>query len=276
MKITNNNERQISWGNIAFIALSSIGVFVWFPWYLFAYDNKSWSLIIFSFLYFIISGLSISAGYHRYYCHRSFEASKLLQLIFLGIGGSVWQGPLANWMSEHKLHHMHPETDQDPYPIKHGFWWAYLGWLFYRKKPVLIPEVLNDPWIMFQYKYYKTIATTLSFGVGALAGWYFGQWWEGVLLIGVVRTFYVQHTTFLINSWGHSWGYQINPKHTAHNDHLLAFLSMGEGYHNNHHSYPQYYTTQINSKEFDFTKYFILMCNKIGLASKLKVKPNEK
>lgn len=271
-----DNSRSISWGNITFIVLSSLGMFIWLPWYLISYHDKSISLIIVSFLYFIISGLSISAGYHRYFCHKSFDASPLLKFVFLSVGASVWQGPLANWQSEHKLHHMFPETDQDPYPIKHGFWWAYLGWLFFRKSPVLIPEVTSDSWIMFQYKYYKTIAFSLSFGVGALLGWMLGQWWEGVLLIGIVRTFYVQHTTFLINSWGHSHGYQINTKHGAKNDHLLAFLSMGEGYHNNHHSYPQYFSTQMKPNEFDFTKYFVIICEKIGLARKLKVKPNEK
>jgi stearoyl-CoA desaturase (delta-9 desaturase) len=268
----NKENRKISWENIGFITVSSLAMLIWLPWYLFFYEDKSITLIVISFLYFIISGLSISAGYHRYFCHRSFEASKVLKFVFLAVGASVWQGPLANWMSEHKLHHMHPETDKDPYPIKHGFWWAYLGWLFYRKKPILIPEVTNDPWIMFQYRHYKIIAFTLSFGLGILLGYLFGKWWEGLLLIGFVRTYYVQHTTFLINSWGHSWGYQINDKHTAHNDHFLAFLSMGEGYHNNHHTYPQYYTTQIKSNEFDFTKYFILFCEKTGLASKLKKK----
>lgn len=142
MRVPNSDDRQVSYTNILFIAISTLAVFIWFPWYVFFYEDKSWTLIGASFLYFLISGFSISAGYHRHYCHRSFEASPFLKFIFLTVGGSVWQGPLANWMSEHKLHHMYPESDKDPYPIKHGFWWAYLGWLFYRKQPELIPEVL--------------------------------------------------------------------------------------------------------------------------------------
>lgn len=241
MEIPDKNQRFISWGNILFVILSTIGMITIFPWYLIQFHEKSLTLIIISIIYSLISGLSISAGYHRYYCHKSFEASKLLQLIFLTTGGAVWQGPLANWISEHKLHHMYPEGNLDPYPIKHGFWWAYLGWLFYRKPPILIPEVLNNPLIMWQYKYYKSIAFLFSFGLGAILGYIFGHWWEGALLIGLVRSFYFQHVTFLINTWGHLWGNQNSSTNsTARNHHLLAFLTLGEGYHNNHHVHPQY------------------------------------
>lgn len=131
---------------------------------------------------------------------------------------------------------------------------------------------------MWQYRNYKLIAFLLSFGIGTVMGAFLGQWWEGLLLVGFVRTFYVQHTTFLINSWGHLWGYQDSQSknQSAKNDHILAFMSLGEGYHNNHHNNPQIYTTQMKPREFDCTKYFILLCEKLGLASKLKVKQNEK
>lgn len=263
-------NRFWAWGNIWFVVLSSIGTLIWFPYYLVNYENKSGLLLLVSLIYLIFSIFSISAGYHRYYSHKSFEASKLLQWFFICVGASVWQGPLANWMSEHKLHHAYPESEKDPYPIKHGFWWAYLGWIFYRKQPLLIPEVVSDPLIMWQFKYYKPIAFLFSFGLGALLGFWLGTWWEGVLLIGIVRTFYVQHATFLINTWGHSWGYSINDSLTAKNHHLLAWLTLGEGYHNNHHAKPQYFTTSFKPYEFDGTKYFILACEKLQLASKLK------
>lgn len=272
MKIPTLHERKLSWTTIGFVVFTSVVSIIAGPWYFFSYQDKSLPLLIFAGIYFILSGLSISAGYHRYFCHRSYTASPLLRWFFILVGASVWQGSLATWMSDHRLHHQDQEGDTDPYPIKYGFAWAYLGWLFWRKYPSIPADIQVQKDIMWQHRNYKIVSFLGSFGLGLLAGLMLGRWWEGLLLIGFIRTTYWHHVTFLINSWGHSHGYTLNNNgHTyAKNDYLLALITFGEGFHNNHHNRPQYFSTQMKPGEFDFTKYFILMCEKFKLAKGLK------
>src|ERR1035437_13394 len=107
-----------------------------------------WNLVLF-FAMAIITGFSVTIGYHRYYSHRTFECHPLLQWFFLIFGAGALENSALEWASNHWYHHRYVDTDSDPYNIKRGFMWAHMGWIFYQDPPGRIYEqmgyILNDP-----------------------------------------------------------------------------------------------------------------------------------
>lgn len=268
--IITKSTSPIDWVNTIFLFLIIILFFTWLPYYLYTYEVNL-KVAVASLIYTLLCGICITAGYHRYYCHRSFEAPKIIQYYFVIMGAANFQGPLSNWMSDHKNHHMFPETEKDPYPIYRGFWHAHMGWLIRRNYPELTSEVKEDKLIMWQHNYYGIIALITGLIIPTLIGYLLGSWVQGLLLGGIARTFYSEQTTFFINSLSHYSGNQQSSKHTtARNNLLMAILTGGEGNHNNHHSNPRDYRAGLKWYEPDITKLWIELMAKAGVLTNLQ------
>ena len=230
------------------------------------------------------SGMSITAGYHRLWSHKAFEANMLVKVV-LAIGGAMsLQNSILHWCSDHRIHHRHvDDNEHDPYSAKKGFWYSHIGWMLREYQTHRYTDYSNcrdlqkDAVVMWQHKHYLKIMLGANFGVPVLLGWLNGDILGMLLLAGVFRLVVVHHVTFFINSLAHIWGKQpYTDKNTARDNDILAFFTFGEGYHNFHHIFEYDYRNGIKWWQFDPTKWLIKGLSLIGWTSNLRRCPEER
>ncbi|KIJ19333.1 hypothetical protein PAXINDRAFT_7824 [Paxillus involutus ATCC 200175] len=225
----------------------------------------------------ILSG--ITAGYHRLWAHRSYNASKPLQYALALFGAGAVQGSIKWWARGHRAHHRYTDTDLDPYNAHKGLLWSHIGWMILksRRKPGVsdVSDLLKSEIVKWQHRHYLK----LVFFMGAIfptivAGLCWGDWQGGYVYAGLLRLVFVHHSTFCVNSLAHYLGdTPFDDKHTPRDHLLTALVTFGEGYHNFHHQFPMDYRNAIKWYQYDPTKWFISACQKLGLASHLKTFP---
>ncbi|KAJ9063391.1 stearoyl-CoA 9-desaturase [Entomophthora muscae] len=237
--------------------------------------------LLFSIAYYAISALGITAGYHRYHSHRSYQASLIYQVYIMLAGTAAIQGSILCWCRDHRIHHRFTDTEKDPYNASRGLLWSHMGWMIYKKDSTKlgraeVDDLEADPIVIFQHNYYVPLALFTSFIFPTLvAGVLWGDWKGGYYYAGVVRLVLVHHATFCINSLAHWLGDASFDDKLSPRDYLLtALITMGEGYHNFHHEFPQDYRNAIKFYQYDPTKWFIYGCSLIGLTYELKVFPD--
>ncbi|KAJ3006583.1 UNVERIFIED_CONTAM: hypothetical protein HDU68_003991 [Siphonaria sp. JEL0065] len=228
--------------------------------------------------YYFWSGLGITAGYHRYWSHRSYDATLLWQWIMMAAGSSAMEGSIKWWSRGHRVHHRFTDTPKDPYNAKYGFFWSHMGWMIMKQGRLATVDVsdLSVDWLVrFQHKHYPLISVFMAFGVPTLvAGLGWGDWLGGFFFAGVARLVFVHHATFCVNSLAHYIGdYTFDDKRTPKDHFLTALITCGEGYHNFHHEFPADYRNAIKVYQYDPTKWLIWFASLVGLAYNLKCFP---
>ncbi|MCV2886629.1 fatty acid desaturase [Aestuariibacter sp. AA17] len=233
---------------------------------------------------FYFTGMSITAGYHRLWSHKTYEANIVVRVI-LAIGGAMaLQNSILHWASDHRIHHRHvDDNDRDPYSAKKGFWYSHIGWMLREYQAHRYSDYSNcrdlqrDPVVMWQHKHYLTIVLASNFGIPMFLGWLNGDVLGMLLLAGVFRLVAVHHVTFFINSLAHIWGKQpYTDQNTARDNGILAFFTFGEGYHNFHHIFEYDYRNGIKWWQFDPTKWLIRGLSYVGLTKNLRRCPEER
>lgn len=265
---------KLKWVNILFFTLTGLGALILTPIYLYLY-GFSWSLLALFFIFVSLCSLSITAGYHRFLSHRSYEASPIVKLFLLLFGAGAFQGSALQWSADHRRHHRHVDTERDPHNIRKGFLWAHIGWLFYEEpdgvSSVYPDDLLQDKLVMWQHRHYAIIATTMCFGVPLAVGYAMGSPFGGFLFGGLLRVVAGSHSTFLINSYAHTFGKRTYSEVlTARDSILLAVFAFGEGYHNYHHQFASDYRNGVRWYQWDPTKWLIRSLSFVGLTSRLK------
>jgi stearoyl-CoA desaturase (delta-9 desaturase) len=228
--------------------------------------------------------LSITAGYHRLWSHKAYEASSIMRFIFAIGGAFAVQNSALHWSSDHRIHHRHIDNnDHDPYSAKRGFWYSHIGWMLREYQAhryhdyANVRDLQKDKIIMWQHKYYLSLVLLTNFGIPLLVGWVFSDIWASLLLVGFMRLVVSHHLTFFINSLAHMWGSQpYDSTNTAKDNPIVALLTFGEGYHNFHHAFQWDYRNAIKWWQFDPTKWLIRAMSLVGLAKNLKRIPEEK
>ena len=243
------------------------------------FNGFRWVDLIIFVVFSWLTGLSITAGYHRYFSHRTYECRKLLQWVYLFFGAAAFENSALVWSSNHRYHHRYVDTEGDPYNIKKGFFWAHMGWIFFGDPEGRtfdnVPYLLKDKAVMLQHKYYLPLAFSVSLGLPTLIGWYFGRPMAGFFWGGWLRMVLVNHATFLINSAAHKFGtLPHGAESTARNCWWLAFFTFGEGYHNFHHTYASDYRNGYRWYQWDPSKWFIYTMSIVGVASRLTRVPD--
>lgn len=283
MKTTTSNpdfdRAPINWPAMIVLTGTSVAAVTVLPAYLWFFDPAPW-LWFWAFAVLWANGLSITAGYHRLWAHKAYEARGPLKLMYALFGAMTLQNSILFWASTHRSHHRDvDEPDHDPYSIRRGFWFAHMGWML-RDYPSArtdysnSPDLLADPYVAFQHKHYLWIATAMNLLVPAAIGAMYNDILGGLMLVGLLRVVVSHQLTFCINSLAHTWGRQpYTNENSARDNDLISFLTYGEGYHNFHHHFQWDYRNGVRWWQFDPTKWLIAVCARFGLARNLKRVP---
>lgn len=231
----------------------------------------------------IFCEISITAGYHRLWSHRAYEAHWLVRLVF-AIGGTfATQNSILHWASDHRQHHRFTDNNEkDPYSAKQGFWYSHMGWMLreyglnHDFEYKHCNDLKKDPIVMWQYRHYLLLVLGINFGIPIALGLIHGDLLGIILLAGFARLFISHHFTFFINSLAHIWGNQpYSDKNSSRDNGILAFLTMGEGYHNYHHHFQRDYRNGILWWQYDPTKWLIRLLSWFRLTKNLYRTPIE-
>ncbi|MEO8348772.1 MAG: acyl-CoA desaturase [Acidobacteriota bacterium] len=269
--------RPKDWTNILFLSLTPvIGVFGTLA-YALKFGVTWWEPVLFLASYLLV-GLSVTAGYHRLYAHKGYEAHPLVHAFFLFFGAMALQNSVLKWASDHRIHHKYVDRDWDPYSIKRGGLSAHIFWLFYKDAPDRTfdnaPDLQNNRLVMLQYRYAAWIGILFGLGIPTLIGAAFGRPLGGLLWGGFLRIVVIHHTTFFVNSIAHMWGSRpYSDENSARDNWMLAFVTNGEGFHNFHHKFPSDYRNGIRWFDWDPTKWLIRSLHAVGLAKQLRYTP---
>ncbi len=268
-----DTSRGINWGPVTFLVTYHVILFTALPFY-FYYNDPSWGMIFASIILLFTTGISITAGYHRYFSHKAFKASPIVEAILVFFGSMTAQGSILRWAYDHRLHHAYVDTDEDPYSINKGFWYAHFLWIIEKPRkiePKLVADLMRKKMVMFQHRHYPFMMVTTNAISTLFVGWLLNDYLGAFVLSLWVRLFFLHHFTWFINSLAHTWGDKpFCVEQTAVDNFIISLLTFGEGYHNYHHTYANDYRNGIKWYHFDPTKWLVWSLNKVGLVSDLK------
>ncbi|MEE8486721.1 MAG: fatty acid desaturase [Gemmatimonadota bacterium] len=264
--------KKFNWPSGLFLIGYHVALLIGLPIY-FSSHTPGWPLLAIAFGLLMLTEIGIGAAFHRFYAHRSYEISRPAEAVLLTLGTLAIQGSVLRWAYEHRLHHAYVDTDRDPYSIKKGFWYAHMGWMFYKSQPInleRVPDLAKNPLVMFQDKYHALVGlggnAVIALLVGALLGDYLGAF----VLVFWTRLLLGHHFTWFVNSLAHTWGAKTySREHSAVDNYILAFLTVGEGYHNYHHTFQSDYRNGFRWYHFDPSKWTIWILSRLGMARNL-------
>lgn len=265
--------REYNWGPGLYLVFYQIILLVSLPFY-FYYADVQLNVVLWSILLLFLTGLSITAGYHRYFSHKSFKTNKVIEALLIFFGSMTGQGSILRWCYDHRLHHAYVDTKQDPYNINEGFWYAHFFWIFNKPDEIdvkLTADLQRNPLVMFQHRWYITLMFSTNILAFLFVGWICNDYLGAFVLAWWLRYFILHHSTWFINSLAHTWGDKpFCKEQTAVNNYIIALLTFGEGYHNYHHVFANDYRNGIRWFHYDPTKWLVWFMHKIGLAWDLR------
>jgi stearoyl-CoA desaturase (Delta-9 desaturase) len=242
----------------------------------------------FAIMLYVVRMFAITGFYHRYFAHKAFQTSRFGQFMFAVLGATaVQRGPLW-WASHHRNHHAHSDEAADAHsPIQHGFLWSHTGWFLSRVNFTTqlerVKEFAHYPELRFIDRFDVIVPIMFAlgiFGLGELLsevtphlntdGWQLLVWGF------VISTVVLHHATFSVNSLAHTWGQRrYATRDHSRNNFFIALLTLGEGWHNNHHHYPGSASQGFYWWEIDFTYYGLRILEATGLIWNLRKVPVE-
>jgi len=221
---------------------------------------------------------AITAFYHRYFSHRSFKTNRFWQFCFAVLGNSASQrGPLW-WAAHHRKHHKHSDEDEDLHsPVKHGFWWSHIGWFTcdaaFKTDYSVVKDWAKFPELRFLNRFDSLVPVLMAismFGLGVLLNYVWPSLgtggWQMLIWGYFVSTVILFHGTFTINSLCHQWGNRrFKTRDDSRNNFWLALLTLGEGWHNNHHRFATSARQGFYWWEIDISYYILKAMSKVGI-----------
>ncbi len=226
--------------------------------------------------FWAFTGLGISVGYHRMLTHRALETRAPARFMLLVAGAMSLQGPPADWAATHIRHHAKADREGDPHSPLEGFWHAHTGWLVrdrFVRDGLAHDKLMADPITAFVQKTWA-LWVVLSFGLPTLIGYLAtGSWWgalDGLVWGGLLRVFIGHHITWSVNSVTHIFGTRpFKTTDKAANNFLIGLFGWGEGWHNNHHAFPNAAFIGMRWYQVDFGGWLIRLLQGLGQVRKL-------
>ena len=243
----------------------------------------SWFEPVIFFFFYFASGLSITAGYHRLFSHRTHKGEWPLRLFYALFGAAAFQNSAIKWCSDHRRHHLKTDEDEDPYSVTDGFMWAHIGWVMVDQDDEIVEHVEDlqaDKILAWQDRHIFLIGFLVGIVLPGLVGFaLLGNihgLLGGMIYGGFLRVVIVHHATFLINSAAHTWGTQpYSTANTSKDSPLLSFFTFGEGYHNFHHTFQADYRNGHRWYHWDPSKWLIQSASWVGLTKDLHTIPDK-
>jgi stearoyl-CoA desaturase (delta-9 desaturase) len=276
------NEEAIDWLRVfplILMHLACLLIFVvgWSPFAL-------W-VALFSYL---VRMFAITAFYHRYFSHRAFKTSRACQFIFALIGAAATQrGPIW-WAANHRHHHRYADAEKDVHSPRHGFFWSHLGWFLcgkhFQTKSHLVRDFQKFPELLWLDRFdilVPIVYGTALWGLGEWLSVYYPEFntngWQLFIWGYIVSTIVLIHCTVMVNSVGHIIGSRrFDTGDDSRNNAVLALISLGEGWHNNHHHYPVSARQGFYWWEIDISYYLLRLMALTGLVWDLKEVPPQR
>jgi stearoyl-CoA desaturase (delta-9 desaturase) len=264
VEISSAKSQKVHWNTIIAVTLFHVGAVA-------AFFTFSWqNLAAFVLLWWVANSLGIGVGYHRLLTHKGFKTPKWLEYTLTFFGTMALQSGAISWVTTHRIHHAFTDTDKDPHSPVDGFWWSHIGWIFKGTAQVqpeaammrYSPDLMKDRVHRFMNEYYWVSSVLTGAIVFLIGGW-------GMLFWGVgLRIVFGWHTTWFVNSVTHVWGSRrFDTRDTSTNNGIVAALTFGEGWHNNHHAFPRSARHGLTFREFDFNWLQIKTLETLGLAT---------
>ena len=235
----------------------------------------TWQAVAICIALYWLRMFGIGAGYHRYFSHRSYSTGRFFQFILAFLAQSSAQKSVLWWAAKHRHHHLHSDTQQDVHSPRHkGFVYSHLGWVFSRKHDatdlVKVADLASFPELRWLHKFEVMPAAVLAVLCFLIAGW------SGLVIGFLWSTVLVYHATFCINSLAHVHGRKrYVTGDDSRNNWLLAFFTLGEGWHNNHHAYQSSARQGFRWWEIDVTFYVLKALSLVGIVWDLRSPPAE-
>lgn len=251
-----------NWNTVFFVTafhLLAIPVFFTFSWQNFVAAFVLW---------WIGASWGIGIGYHRLLTHRGFTTSKWMTRLLATFGTFALQSGPISWVTTHRVHHAFTDTEKDPHSPRQGTWWAHIGWIFSgvaQIQPESVrqrysPDLLKDPYLVWIDRYYYVPTLLVAVPLFLIGGWQMIVW---AIIARVVMSW---HFTWMVNSVTHIWGSRrFETRDDSRNNGLIAAVTFGEGWHNNHHAYPRSAKHGLTWREIDINWIQLCAMRKLGM-----------
>ncbi len=255
---TDGQSRARQWLKASPFVLSHLAVLgaIW--------SGVTWEAVVLCAVLFVVRIWAVTAGYHRYFSHRTYKTSRAFQFFLAFLAQSSSQKGVLWWAGHHRVHHKLSDQPGDVHsPIQNSFFYAHLGWIFDDTEETRwdkIRDFAKYPELRWLNKYWAVPPTVLAIACFLIAGW------SGLVIGFFLSTVLLWHNTFLINSVTHVWGKKrFDTGDESRNNMLTALLTLGEGWHNNHHHYQSSCRNGFYWWEIDVTYYVLKMLSWVGL-----------
>jgi stearoyl-CoA desaturase (Delta-9 desaturase) len=246
-----------------------------------------WSDVVVAAVFYVVSCLGITVGYHRYFTHGSFKATRCLKIALAVAGSLAMQGPVIKWVADHRRHHAFSDKEGDPHSpwlfgtstgaLARGFWHSHTGWLFDRdltNEERFTPDLLQDSdlrRIDSLFGLWSALTLLLPALLGGLLTWSFWGALTALFWAGLVRVALLHHVTWSINSICHMWGERpFSARDRSANVWWLAVFSMGESWHNLHHADPTCARHGVQKGQVDISAATIRLFERAGWAGEVR------
>jgi len=241
----------------------------------FLFTEFSWKGVLLCIVAYYFRMWALSSFFHRYFSHRSFKTSRWFQFIMAFLGTLTVQNGVLWWAANHRHHHRYSDQPEDLHsPKQKGFWWAHMGWvLTYRvnkTKFELVRDFLKFPEIRWLDRYWLIVVSAFAAATLMIGGWFAFYW------CFLLSTVLLLHGTFTVNSLAHMWGSRrYETTDTSRNNFLIALITMGEGWHNNHHRFMSSARQGFFWWEIDPSYYVLKILEKFRLVWDVRRPPKE-
>ena len=264
---THHHSDDISYPSSIGFVLIHLGCFaaVW--------TGFTWRAVVMAIVLYLLRIFAIGAGYHRYFAHRAFRTSRFMQFCLAFVAQTSAQRGALWWASKHRLHHKYSDTAGDVHsPVLRGFLYSHVGWIFVPRNDVteyaIVRDLVRYKELVWLNRQPYTPAAVLAVATWLIAGW------PGLVIGFCWSTVVLWHATFCINSLAHVVGRQrYVTGDQSRNNWLLALMTMGEGWHNNHHAYQASVRQGFRWWEYDPTYYILRLLSWFGIVWDLHLPP---
>ncbi len=240
----------------------------------------SWKLAVLAAGLYVLRMFGVTAGYHRYFSHRAYRLGRVPQFLLAVLAQSSGQKGALWWAGHHRDHHRHSDKAEDIHsPVQRGFFWSHMGWIlsdrFDRFDASKVKDLEKFQELVWMDRHHWIPALLLALAVG-LWGFLTGVGLLSALAWHALSTVLLYHGTFTINSLAHVWGTRrFATTDQSRNNPLLALITLGEGWHNNHHRYPGACRQGLRWWEIDLTQGGIRLLGWLGIARDIRAHPAE-